>query len=88
MTFDIYDGHRNAKLRSESPTVRAKVAINEDTAVDRRPSLVEVLSHAYYPGSFLIGPQVKYKLYLQYIESNENFLPKWYSKQTNCHKIN
>ena len=76
MTFDIYDGHRNAKLRKESP-VRAKVSINEDTAVERSPTLLEVLSHAYFPGSFLIGPQVKYKLYLEYIESKENYLPKW-----------
>ena len=59
MTFDVYDGHRNSKLRAASPTVRAKVAINEDTAVERCPGLLEVLS------------------YLDYIESKENYLPKW-----------
>src|ERR1700712_1867077 len=88
LTFDVYDVHRNAKLRDkkskDSPTVQAKrlhssqaLPINEDTAVEKSPTLIELLSHAYYPGSFLIGPQVKYKNYLEYIHSNENFLPKW-----------
>lgn len=85
LTFDVYDGHRNAKLSTDSPTVQAKrlhssqaKPINEDTAVERIPTLIELFSHAYFPGSFLIGPQVKYKNYLNYIHSNENFLPKWY----------
>jgi hypothetical protein len=61
-----------------SPTAK-RIPINEDTAVAKSPTLIELLSHAYFPGSFLIGPQVKYKNYLEYIASNENFLPKWYA---------
>ncbi|CAG2163269.1 unnamed protein product [Oppiella nova] len=86
LTFDVYDGHRNASIKSSnsspnnakkgSQTVDRQL-INEDTAVAEIPTLLELLSHSYFPGSVLIGPQVKYKNYLKYIESNENFLPKW-----------
>ncbi|XP_054153943.1 lysophospholipid acyltransferase 5-like [Oppia nitens] len=87
MTFDVYDGHRNtkilAKLATDSPTYAKNSTksdklelFSEDTAVDNCPTLLQLLSHSYFPGSFLIGPQVKYKNYLKYIESNDNFLPK------------
>ncbi|CAG2118504.1 unnamed protein product, partial [Medioppia subpectinata] len=84
LTFDVYDGHRNAKSLNSSPINSKKGnsqtderrAINEDTAVAKIPTLFELLSHAYFPGSFLMGPQVKYNNYMKYIESNENFLPK------------
>ena len=84
LTFDVYDGQKNAKLLRTSTNSAVKGTddrpelINEDTAVDRIPTLLELLSHAYFPASFVIGPQVKYKKYLKYIDSNENFLPKWY----------
>ncbi len=84
LTFDVYDGYQNSKLSKisdnevNSPTAK-RIPINEDTAVGKSPTLIELLSHAYFPGSFLIGPQVKYKNYLEYIASNENFLPKWYA---------
>ncbi len=82
LTFDVYDGYQNSKLSKisnnelNSPTAK-RIPINEDTAVAKSPTLIELLSYSYFPGSFLIGPQVKYKNYLEYIASNENFLPKW-----------
>lgn len=68
LSFDIYDNQRNQ---------HSKEMINEDTALNGPPSLIELLSKVYFPPSFLIGPQIKFKNYLIFIHSNENRLSKW-----------
>lgn len=82
LTFDVYDGNRLDQWikKHDKPKASNNVAIpsdlNVDTAVSKVPTFLEFMSHAYFPGSFLIGPQVTYKNYLDYIDSEENFLSR------------
>lgn len=68
LSFDIYDNEKNQQ---------SKELLNEDTALNRSPSLIEILSKIYFPPTFLIGPQIKFKHYLSFIQSNQNRLSKW-----------
>ena len=72
LSFDVYDGGRNAIAAAKGAP-----AVNEDTALERVPSLVEVLSRAFFPPSFLIGPQVRFKDFLIFTNSTDNLLPLW-----------
>lgn len=73
LSFDVYDGHQNLIRKQQK---RGKL-VNEDTALDRIPSLLETMSKAFFPPTFLIGPLVGFKEYLQFIESDQNVLHCW-----------
>lgn len=51
--------------------------INDDTALESAPSLLETLSKSYFPSTVLIGPQIRFKDFFVFIENNENLLPFW-----------
>lgn len=72
LSFDIYDGKQNLALKSKSLR-----PINEDTALERIPTLQEILSKTYFAPTFLIGPQLQFKDFLQFVNSNENLLDLW-----------
>ncbi|CAH1775062.1 unnamed protein product [Owenia fusiformis] len=60
LVFDIYDGRRkqnNAKLSAEQ----------ESTALDKVPSLIEILGQTYYFGGFMVGPQFSMRRYLDFV---------------------
>ena len=72
LSFDIYDGETNRKKIKNN-----KLILNEDTALDQVPTLLEILSKTYFPPTFLIGPQMRFKDYLQYINLEVNNLDSW-----------
>ena len=72
LSFDIYDGKKNLILKSKSMRL-----INEDTALERVPSLLEILSKTYFPPTFLIGPQMQFKDFLEFTNKNDNLLDLW-----------
>ncbi|CAG2101697.1 unnamed protein product [Medioppia subpectinata] len=79
ITFDVFDGRRNDaianKLKdSDKQQDTEPVLINADTAVLRMPTLLEFLSHCYFPSTILVGPLISYRKYQSYIESNESRL--------------
>ncbi|XP_027201923.2 lysophospholipid acyltransferase 5-like [Dermatophagoides pteronyssinus] len=76
LSFDIYDGQQNLKSKENPNRNNDKKIIitNEDTAIERIPTIIEILSKCYFPPIFLIGPQIKFKDYIIFIESNESIL--------------
>ena len=79
MSFDIYDGAKNKTAKA-----KGEPATNEETALEKVPTLLEILSKTYFPPSFLIGPQVGFKDFLLFIENTENLLPLWYAQKVTC----
>ncbi|CAG2102421.1 unnamed protein product, partial [Medioppia subpectinata] len=67
--LDMVANLRRSYTRDTDP-----VLINADTAVLRMPTLLEFLSHCYFPSTILVGPLISYRKYQSYIESNENRL--------------
>lgn len=77
LSFDIYDGKRNEiikkKFDDEDDLKKSQPQIiNEDNAITKVPNLLELLSHAYFPGSIIMGPLISFKKYQEYILSTEN----------------
>nr|XP_046914001.1 lysophospholipid acyltransferase 5-like [Dermatophagoides farinae] len=73
LSFDIYDGQRNLKSRKQCSNDKKTLPLmNEDTALERIPTFIEIISKIYFPPIFLIGPQVKFKDYIDFIESRES----------------
>uniref|UniRef100_A0A1I8NPP7 Lysophospholipid acyltransferase 5 n=1 Tax=Stomoxys calcitrans TaxID=35570 RepID=A0A1I8NPP7_STOCA len=57
--FDVTDG------------LKAKEKLSKDQlecCLEKTPSLLELLAYAYFPGSFLVGPQFPYRRYQRYID--------------------
>lgn len=78
LSFDIYDGQRNLKSRKQcSNDKKTRALMNEDTALERIPTFIEIISKIYFPPIFLIGPQVKFKDYIDFIESRESIFESW-----------
>lgn len=78
LSFDIYDGHRNLKSRKQCSNDKKTLPLmNEDTALERIPTFIEIISKIYFPPIFLIGPQVKFKDYIDFIESRESIFESW-----------
>ena len=50
--------------------------VNSDSALDSTPTLLEFLSHNYFPATVLVGPLIPFRQYMTYIESDVNHLPK------------
>lgn len=80
--FDVYDGAKNVKAKTKSKEKKsddkptgAIALVNEDTALEALPTLLETFSKSFFPPTVLIGPQVRFKDYLAYMESTENLLP-------------
>lgn len=68
--FDIYDGRVNVVNKAKGGQ-----CTNEDTALESAPTLLETLSKSYFPSVVLIGPQLRFKDFLVFIQSKENLLP-------------
>ncbi|KAG8229520.1 hypothetical protein J437_LFUL004926 [Ladona fulva] len=60
LTFDIYDGRKNAELSREQ----------KNTALSKIPSFLEVAAHTYFPASFLVGPQFPMRRYQDLVAGN------------------
>ncbi|OTF74158.1 hypothetical protein BLA29_014465 [Euroglyphus maynei] len=63
LSFDIYDGQKNVESRKNND--KKIIIINEDTAIERIPTFIEIIS------------KVKYKDYIDFIESDEPLLKFW-----------
>lgn len=58
IAYDYYDGHQpHDKLSSDSKKV----------ALVKRPGLLEVFGHCFFPAAFLIGPQFPMKRYQEFV---------------------
>ncbi|XP_076651725.1 lysophosphatidylcholine acyltransferase 3 protein nessy isoform X2 [Halictus rubicundus] len=58
LAFNVLDGRQpDAKLS----------ASQREVALKERPTILEVTAFAYFPGSFLVGPQYSMKRYLDYV---------------------
>lgn len=82
LSFDVYDGEENKKLdkrrKPDQVPLSSKDAKFEDTALPQVPSLLTILSKVFFPQTFLVGPQLKFNDYLQFIEENhESQLAFW-----------
>lgn len=64
VAFDLLDGTR-AKLEKQSNLDKT----NQDR-IEKVPSLLQMLSHAYFPGSFLVGPQFSVKHTIAFVEDD------------------
>lgn len=69
----MYDGQVNMNNKAKD----VSSIINEDTALENAPTLLETLSKSYFPSVVLIGPQLRFKDFFVFIKSNENLLPFW-----------
>ncbi|XP_049847330.1 lysophospholipid acyltransferase 5-like [Schistocerca gregaria] len=59
LVFDIYDGAKPDELVPKN---------QRETALQHVPSLLEIAAHAYFPGSFLVGPQFPMRRYLNFVK--------------------
>ncbi|CAG0891785.1 unnamed protein product [Darwinula stevensoni] len=57
IAFDVYDGTKKPEELSPEQKIRA---------LKQTPSLLEILGHAYFPSSFVVGPQFPIRRYLEY----------------------
>ncbi|UXI16944.1 hypothetical protein NH340_JMT02887 [Sarcoptes scabiei] len=77
LSFDVYDGHISRKKSSTTLKTNDNSVIpmsQDETMIYHTPSLIEILSKIYFPPTFMIGPLLSFKHYLQYIESKQSFL--------------
>lgn len=81
LSFDVYDGKISLQIEPED----ASVTTTSDSSANRRlqtnddndkkiPSLLLILSKVYFPPTFLIGPQVRFKDFQQFINLKQSFL--------------
>ncbi|CAH2006618.1 unnamed protein product [Acanthoscelides obtectus] len=58
VAFDYYDGHQPPNTLS---------ADSKKLALQKRPSLLELFGHSFFPAAFIVGPQFSMKRYLQFV---------------------
>ncbi|XP_023018791.2 lysophosphatidylcholine acyltransferase 3 protein nessy [Leptinotarsa decemlineata] len=58
VAFDLYDGHQPVETLSKD---------SKKVALQKRPSLLEMFGHAFFPASFLVGPQFPMKRYQEFV---------------------
>uniref|UniRef100_T1J0V7 Lysophospholipid acyltransferase 5 n=1 Tax=Strigamia maritima TaxID=126957 RepID=T1J0V7_STRMM len=61
LTFDVYDGHRDESKLSPD---------QKKTALTKVPSLLEIASHTYFFGGFMVGPQFPMRRYIDFIDGS------------------
>ena len=61
VSFDLYDGVQSRRKSK-------KMSIQNADAIDRCPTLFQLFSHCYFPGSFLVGPQFSIKRTIDFAE--------------------
>lgn len=61
LTFDCYDGDKSRRHGKESLSKD-----QEKTALETCPSLLEMLSHSFFVGGYLVGPQFPMKKFQQF----------------------
>ena len=64
VAFDLLDGSRHPESKSER-----KPDLNQDR-IENIPTLLQLLSHSYFPGSFLVGPQFSIKHTIAFVEDD------------------
>lgn len=78
LTFDLYDGANLIKLKKSASTSSKQspeeIIKNED-ALTRLPTFLEYISHCFFPGAFLVGPQVPHRKYIEFTQKQQSFLP-------------
>lgn len=76
LSFDVYDGKISLKIQSDD-TSKTEISTNEQQNNENQkniPSLLLILSKVYFPPTFLIGPQVRFKEFQQFISLKQSFL--------------
>ncbi|XP_057668439.1 lysophospholipid acyltransferase 5 [Diorhabda carinulata] len=63
VAFDLYDGHQPVETLSND---------SKKLALVQKPSILEIFGHAFFPSSFLIGPQFSMKRYLEFVDGQYN----------------
>ncbi|CAG9818687.1 unnamed protein product [Phaedon cochleariae] len=58
VAFDYYDGQQPIEQLSSE---------NKKVALQKRPSILEMFGHAFFPTSFLVGPQFSMKRYQEFV---------------------
>ncbi|KAG5887089.1 hypothetical protein JTB14_018257 [Gonioctena quinquepunctata] len=58
VAYDLYDGHQPVETLSND---------SKKVALQKRPSILEMFGHAFFPASFLVGPQFPMKRYLEFV---------------------
>ncbi|KAJ8964232.1 hypothetical protein NQ314_005061 [Rhamnusium bicolor] len=61
ITYDLYDGYQP----SENLSADSKLF-----ALQKRPTLLEIFGHCFFPASFLVGPQFPMKRYQEFVSGN------------------
>ena len=64
LTFDLYDGERARRLGRQTLSKDQK-----ETALEETPSLLEILSHNFFLGGYIVGPLVAMKKYKQFVSA-------------------
>lgn len=67
VAFDLMDGTR-AKSKKETEKREDKI-YNQDL-IENVPTLLQLLSHSYFPASFLVGPQFSIKHTIAFVEDD------------------
>lgn len=62
------------KLEKSENAANAKEIIKNDEALFKPPSIVQLAAHAYFPASFMVGPQFGIKRYMNFVTVTENFV--------------
>ncbi|VEN45755.1 unnamed protein product [Callosobruchus maculatus] len=57
VAYDYYDGHQPLDTLS---------ADSKKVALQKRPSLLELFGHSFFPAAFIVGPQFPMKRYLEF----------------------
>nr|CAI5851131.1 unnamed protein product [Callosobruchus analis] len=58
VAYDYYDGHQPLDTLS---------AESKKLALQKRPSLLEIFGHSFFPAAFIVGPQFPMKRYLEFV---------------------
>lgn len=83
VAFDLYDGINQLRAKRKSRKTRSGHKTDTDfiqnpNAIEKPPTLFQLLSHSYFPGSFLVGPQLNIKHTIDFCEDSmeEDLLDK------------
>ena len=58
LAWDYYDGNRDKTKLSKD---------QEESCLQKCPSLLEIAAHTYFPASYLVGPQFSMRRYLDFV---------------------
>ena len=75
VAFDVYDGRRIEFFRKRSEASAKEIV--EKSAMERLPSLLELLADCYFPASFFVGPQFEIRRYIDFINRDESYFSYW-----------